>query len=490
MVNCNPETVSTDYDTSDRLYFEPLTLEEVLNIYDVEKPDGVIVQFGGQTPLNLALPLKAAGVPIIGTDPSNIDLAEDRKLFGRLLDELKIPAPANGTATSAEAACAVARRIGFPVLVRPSYVLGGRAMVIAYDEDMVRRYMQEAVTFSQERPVLIDRFLENATEVDVDALCDHQGNVLIAGIMEHIEEAGVHSGDSSCVLPAQTLTEQELATIRDYTTRLARALNVIGLMNVQYAIQNGTVYVLEVNPRASRTVPYVSKATGVPLPKIAVGLMLGETLGEYAGKVLTVSQAFVKSPVFPFNKFPGVDPALGPEMRSTGEVMGIGENFGEAFAKAQLSAGTPIPDRGTLFISVNENDKPAAVEVAKKFVEHGFQLAATRGTARALKNAGLQVKTVFKVNEGRPNAVDLLKAGGLTLVIYTTTGGHSFTDEQAIRRSAVAYRVPCITTMSGARAAAQAIASRKRDPIRVWSLQEIHGTETVGQLSGGAQSTL
>jgi carbamoyl-phosphate synthase large subunit len=484
MVNCNPETVSTDYDTSDRLYFEPLTLEEVLNIYDIEKPDGVIVQFGGQTPLNLALPLKAQGVPIIGTDPSNIDLAEDRKLFGTLLDELAIPSPPNGTATSAEEACAVARRIGFPVLVRPSYVLGGRAMVIAYDEEMVRRYMHEAVTFSQTRPVLIDRFLEDATEVDVDALCDMDGNVLIAGIMEHIEEAGVHSGDSSCVLPPQTLTGTELATIRDYTTRLARALNVIGLMNVQYAIQNGKVFVLEVNPRASRTVPYVSKATGVALPKIAVGLMLGKRLSDFdfmtgaqANGVLNVSLCFVKSPVFPFAKFPGVDPALGPEMRSTGEVMGVGDSFGEAFAKAQLSAGSPIPDSGMVFISVNDRDKPGVVEVAKKFAEFGFQLAATRGTAAALRAAGLNPKVVFKVNEGRPNAVDLLKAGSLTLVIYTTTGGHSFSDERAIRRSAVSYRVPCITTMSGAKAAAQAIASRKKDPIRVWSLQEIHGSK-------------
>src|SRR5580692_6586620 len=330
MVNCNPETVSTDYDTSDRLYFEPLTLENVLNICDTEKPDGVIVQFGGQTPLNLALPLKRLGVPIIGTDPADIDLAEDRKLFGKLLDTLAIPAPANGTATSAEEACAVAQRIGYPVLVRPSYVLGGRAMVIAYDEEMVRQYMREAVTFSQDRPVLVDRFLENATEVDVDALCDGD-QVLIAGIMEHIEEAGVHSGDSSCVLPPQSLSDETLRTIEDYTVRLAKGLHVIGLMNVQYAIQNGTVYVLEVNPRASRTVPYVSKATGVPLPKIAVGLMWGRKLQDYTeltgGRVsgtLPVPQVFVKSPVFPFNKFPGVDPALGPEMRSTGEVMGVG----------------------------------------------------------------------------------------------------------------------------------------------------------------------
>jgi carbamoyl-phosphate synthase large subunit len=481
MVNCNPETVSTDYDTSDRLYFEPLTLEEVLNIYDTEKPDGVIVQFGGQTPLTLALPLKRLGVPIIGTDPANIDLAEDRKLFGRLLDELGIPSPANGTATSVEEACEVARRIGFPVLVRPSYVLGGRAMVIAYDEETVRRYMREAVVFSQERPVLIDRFLEDATEIDVDALSDSE-DVLIAGIMEHIEEAGIHSGDSSCVLPAISLGIRERATIESHTVRLARALHVVGLMNVQYAIKDGTVYVLEVNPRASRTVPYVSKATGVPLPKVAVGLMLGKKLKELArltgGAVsgcLPVPQFFVKSPVFPFNKFPGVDPALGPEMRSTGEVMGVGANFGEAFAKAQLSAGTPLPDKGCVFISVNNHDKPAAIEVARRLAEFGFSLVATRGTAAALHAAGLRVKTIFKVNEGRPNAVDFMKAGSIQLVIYTPAGAHSFSDEKAIRRTAIAYRVPCITTMSAAKAAAEAVASRRRDPIRVWSLQEIHG---------------
>ncbi len=482
MVNCNPETVSTDYDTSERLYFEPLTLEEVLNIVDEEKPGGVIVQFGGQTPLNLAMPLKKAGVPIIGTDPSNIDLAEDRKLFGRLLDDLGIPSPANGTATSPEEACDLARRLGFPVLVRPSYVLGGRAMVIAYDEDTVRHYMREAVNYSQERPVLIDRFLEDATEVDVDALSDGE-DVLIAGIMEHIEEAGVHSGDSSCVLPPHSLPAEVIETIKSYTRRLARALNVIGLMNAQYAIQNGAVYVLEVNPRASRTVPYVSKATGVPLPKIAVGLMLGKKLADFAALtqsardgVLTTPKYFVKSPVFPFNKFPGVDPALGPEMRSTGEVMGIGESFGEAFGKAQIAAGTPMPDSGAVFLSVNDRDKPAAVEAGKRLAAHGFKLFASRGTAAALKAAGLTCKVVFKVNEGRPNAVDLLKAGTVQLIIYTTTGGRTFPDEQAIRRAAIACRIPCITTISGARAVVEAIASRGTAPVRVWSLQEIHST--------------
>ncbi|MFL6448006.1 MAG: carbamoyl-phosphate synthase large subunit [Bryobacteraceae bacterium] len=486
MVNCNPETVSTDYDTSDRLYFEPLTQEEVLNIYDVEKPDGLIVQFGGQTPLNLAMPLKRLGLPIIGTDPSNIDLAEDRKLFGKLLSELKIPSPPHGTATNVEEACDVARSLGFPVLVRPSYVLGGRAMVIAYSEDTVRRYMQEAVNFSVKRPVLIDRFLEDATEVDVDALCDGE-NVLIAGIMEHIEEAGVHSGDSSCVLPAISIQPQTLRTIEDYTTKLARALNVVGLMNVQYALKNGDVYVLEVNPRASRTVPFVSKATGVPLPKVAVGLMLGKKLPELANLtggifsgVLPVPSYFVKSPVFPFGKFPGVDPALGPEMRSTGEVMGVGENFGEAFAKAQLAAGTPIPDSGALFMSLNDRDKPGAVPLAKRFHEFGFEIFATRGTASVLRAAGVPCKTVFKVNEGRPNAVDWLKAGKLNLVIYTTTGSHSFPDEQTIRRNAVVYRTVCITTMSAARAAVEAIASRRRDPVRIWNLQELHAAEAVG----------
>jgi len=480
MVNCNPETVSTDYDTSDRLYFEPLTLEHVLNIYDTEKPNGVIVQFGGQTPLNLAVPLKKAGVPIIGTDPENIDLAEDRKRFGRLLDELGIPCPQNGSATSVEEACAVARRIGYPVLVRPSYVLGGRAMVIAYEEETVRQYMQEAVTFSQERPVLIDRFLEDATEIDVDALADLD-DVLIAGVMEHIEEAGVHSGDSSCVLPPMSLAPKDVATIEDYTVRLALALKVVGLMNVQYAIKDGVVYVLEVNPRASRTVPYVSKATGVPLPKVAVGLMLGRKLrdlthlthGISSGR-LPVPQCFVKSPVFPFNKFPGADPALGPEMRSTGEVMGVGESFGEAFAKAQLSAGTPLPESGTVFISVNDRYRPDAVLVARRFADLGFSLVATRGTAAALVAAGLRCKVVFKVNEGRPNAVDQLKSGAIQLVIYTATGALSFTDEKAIRRSSILFRVPCITTLSGARAAVEAIAARKRDPIRVWSLQQIH----------------
>src|SRR5258708_10628165 len=336
--------------------------------------------------------------------------------------------------------------------------------------------MHEAVTFSRSRPVLIDRFLEDATEVDVDAIADSTGVVLIAGIMEHIEEAGIHSGDSSCVLPPTSLAPETIETIKQYTRELARALTVIGLMNVQYAVKDGKVYVLEVNPRASRTVPYVSKATGVAVPKIAVGVMLGQEISDFtdATGVLRVPQYFVKSPVFPFNKFPGVDPTLGPEMRSTGEVMGVGENFGEAFAKAQLSAGTPLPDKGRIFISVNDRDKPAAATLARRFAQRGLHLVATRGTAAALQAAGLRCKIVFKVNEGRPNAVDQLKSGAIQLVIYTATGALSFTDEKAIRRSAILFRVPCITTLSGPRAAVEAIAARKRDPIRVWNLQQIH----------------
>jgi carbamoyl-phosphate synthase large subunit len=353
-------------------------------------------------------------------------------------------------------------------------------MVIAYEEATVRRYMQEAVLFSPDRPVLIDRFLENAVEIDVDALSDGE-DVLIGGIMEHIEEAGIHSGDSSCVLPTQSIAESELAVIRDYTEKLARALHVIGLMNIQFAIQDGKVFIIEVNPRASRTVPYVSKATGVALPKIAVALMLGQKLkdlgaltgGQTTG-LLPVKKVFVKSPVFPFNKFPGVDPVLGPEMRSTGEVMGVGNNFGEAFGKAQQSAGSPLPQSGRVFFSVNDRNKVEAVDIARRLAAAGFELAATRGTAALMKAAGLKVKIVFKVNEGRPNAVDLMKGGALQLAIYTTTGAHTFEDERSIRRNAVMSRVPCITTMSGARAAADAVESRLRDPLRVWSLQEIH----------------
>jgi carbamoyl-phosphate synthase large subunit len=482
MVNCNPETVSTDYDTSDRLYFEPLTLENVLNICDTEEPDGVIVQFGGQTPLNLALPLKRLGVPIIGTDPDHIDLAEDRKLFGKLLDDLKIPCPPNGAATSVEEACAVAARIGYPVLVRPSYVLGGRAMVIAYDEEMVRQYMREAVTFSQDRPVLVDRFLEEATEVDVDALSDGD-DVLIAGIMEHIEEAGVHSGDSSCVLPPVSLSPAILDTIREYTKRLALTLKVVGLMNVQYAIQRDTVYVLEVNPRASRTVPFVSKATGVPLAKVAARLMGGKKLASMTLPVvrhndvaeIAVHEFYsVKSPVFPFNKFRGVDTILGPEMRSTGEVMGISTSYGQAFAKAQLAAGQRLPRKGTVFLSLNDRDKKQVGALGKELSAMGFRLLATRGTAAALDSAGIVAESVFKVNEGRPNIVDLVKTGKIDLVINTPLGRESFYDEKSIRRAAIRYNIPCITTMAAAHAAARGIHALLEQGTEVAALQDLH----------------
>ena len=475
MVNCNPETVSTDYDTSDRLYFEPLTLENVLNICDTEKPDGLIVQFGGQTPLTLALPLKAHGVPIIGTDPESIDLAEDRDRFGRLLTELDIPQPAGGTATSAEGALETAKQIGYPVLVRPSYVLGGRAMVIAYDSATVESYMRDAVVYSQDRPILVDRFLENAIEVDVDALCDGD-DVVIGGIMEHIEEAGVHSGDSSCVLPAQTIPANTLETIADYTTRLARALNVIGLMNVQFAIHRGKVYVIEVNPRASRTVPYVSKATGVPLAKIAVNLMMGHKLAEFGlpEGVLPAHEICVKSPVFPFNKFTGVDPLLGPEMRSTGEVMGIGSSFGEAFAKAQLSAGQTLPDSGSVFLSVNSRQVKECLEMARQFADFGFQIYATRGTATTLRGAGLKCRIVMKVNEGRPNALDLIADRKVDLIVNTPAGPYAFEDEKKIRGAAIQQGIPSITTLSAARAAVNGIAARREHAAQVCSLQELY----------------
>jgi carbamoyl-phosphate synthase large subunit len=484
MVNCNPETVSTDYDTSDRLYFEPLTLEDVLSVYEHEAasgaPIGMIVQFGGQTPLNLALPLKAAGVPIIGTSPESIDLAEDRKRFGRLLVELNIPQPDASTATSVSEALDGADRIGYPVLVRPSYVLGGRAMVIAYDRESVARYMKEAVEYSQERPILIDRFLEDAVEVDVDALCD--GNdVIIAGIMQHIEEAGIHSGDSSCVLPPVDLSPATLATIRAYTRKLALALNVVGLVNLQFAIQREKVFVIEVNPRASRTVPYVSKATGIALAKIASRLMTGRTLRDLlpdelaSGEDLgTGPHYFVKSPVFPWSKFPGVDPVLGPEMRSTGEVMGVADNFGEAFAKAQLSAGLKLPTTGSVFFSVNDRDKPHLVELARQYVELGFHLVATEGTANALEDAGMTVERVFKVKEGRPNVVDLIKGERIQLIVNTPYGFDTFFDEKAIRRSAVQQRIPMITTVAAARAAAEGIAALQRKRLNVYALQHLH----------------
>jgi carbamoyl-phosphate synthase large subunit len=501
MVNCNPETVSTDYDTSDRLYFEPLTLEDVYAVYEHEAasgaPVGVIVQFGGQTPLNLSLPLKSAGVNIIGTSPESIDLAEDRKRFGKLLEELDIPQSPGAMATSIEQAVEGAKRVGYPVLVRPSYVLGGRAMVIAYDEESVVRYMKEAVEYSHDRPVLIDHFLEDAIEVDVDALSDGE-DVVIGGIMQHIEEAGIHSGDSSCVLPAVDISEPLLQRMRDYTFKLARALKVVGLMNIQFAIprgngsnSNGTaekVYVLEVNPRASRTVPYVSKATGVPMAKIAARLMTGRKLREFlpenierATDLETGRCYYVKSPVFPWGKFPGVDTVLGPEMKSTGEVMGVADNFGEAFAKAQVAAGQKLPTAGTVFVSVTDHDKPAVAEVARRFVDLGFKLVATHGTADVLEASGLTTDRVFKVKEGRPNVVDLIKGERIQLIINTPHGPDPYFDEKAIRRAAVTAHIPTITTLSAARAAAEGIAALQRGETRVQALQQLHAERVVSR---------
>jgi carbamoyl-phosphate synthase large subunit len=494
MVNCNPETVSTDYDTSDRLYFEPLTIEDVLAICEHESSSGadvgVIVQFGGQTPLNLALPLKAAGVKIIGTAPEYIDLAEDRKRFGKLLDELGIPQAPGAMAASLEEAVAGAAKIGYPVLVRPSYVLGGRAMVIAYDEETVVRYMKEAVEYSQDRPVLIDHFLEDAIEVDVDALSDGE-DVVIGGIMQHIEEAGIHSGDSSCVLPAVDIPQHLLDRMREYTFKLARALKVVGLMNIQFAIPrsgyasgnapDGKVYVLEVNPRASRTVPYVSKATGIPMAKIAARLMTGRKLREFLPENIrqkkdldTGSWYYVKSPVFPWNKFPGVDTVLGPEMKSTGEVMGVADNFGEAFAKAQIAAGQKLPTQGTIFVSVTDHDKPHVAEVAHKFVDMGFKLVATAGTADVIEAAGMPCERVYKVKEGRPNVVDLIKGDRIQLIVNTPQGPDPFFDEKAIRRAAVTARIPTITTLAAARAAAEGIAALQRGEVNVKALQHLH----------------
>jgi carbamoyl-phosphate synthase large subunit len=489
MVNCNPETVSTDYDTSDRLYFEPLVLEDVLAVYNHEAAAGaeigMIVQFGGQTPLNLAQRLRAAGVPIIGTTPESIDLAEDRKRFGKLLEDLGIPQPAGGTATSVDEALAIGERIGYPVLVRPSYVLGGRAMVICYDAEAVTQYMKAAVEYSQDRPVLVDHFLESAIEVDVDALCDSK-DVVIAGIMQHIEEAGIHSGDSSCVLPSVDIREETLETLRTYTRKLALALKVVGLVNLQFAIQRDAegqdhVYVIEVNPRASRTVPYVSKATGIPLAKVAARLMTGRTLKELLPEHVkskidlpTGSHYYVKSPVFPWSKFAGVDTVLGPEMRSTGEVMGVAATFGEAFAKAQLSASQNLPTKGTVFFSVNDHDKGAAVEIARKYIHMGFDIVATGGTADVLEEAGMHVERVFKVKEGRPNVVDLIKSERIHLIINTPRGQDTFFDEKAIRRAAVLARIPSITTLAAAKAAAEGIAAIQRQTISVYALQNLH----------------
>jgi carbamoyl-phosphate synthase large subunit len=475
MINCNPETVSTDYDTTDKLYFEPLTLEDVLNIYDHEHPLGVIVSFGGQTPLKISKALEENGVRILGTSSEGIDIAEDRERFGALLKQLKIPHPKYGTAYSVSNAVLIGEEIGFPVLIRPSYVLGGRAMEICYNSDAVREYMKKAVDVSPEHPVLIDRFLEDAFEFDVDAVCDGK-DVLIGGVMQHIEEAGIHSGDSACVLPPYMITDKNLEELKSYTVLLAKALKVIGLINVQYAMKEGIVYVLEVNPRASRTVPFVSKATGLPLAKVAAKVMVGRTLEDLGLKDFDfrkISHISVKEAVFPFSKFPRVPVFLGPEMRSTGEVMGISSAFGMAIAKAQMGAGNTLPMSGKVFISVNDSDKnDITLGIAKDYFNLGFSLVATEGTCNFLNANGIQCNKVFKVNEGRPNIVDLIKNGEIKLVVNTPLGEQSRYDEYSIGWAAIEQKVSFITTLSAAATAVKGIEMQKTHGLDVKSLQE------------------
>ena len=477
MVNSNPETVSTDYDTSDRLYFEPLTCEDVLNIYDKEKPIGVIVQFGGQTPLNLAMVLKDAGVPIIGTSPEDIARSENRQLFKEVLDEIRLMQPPNGTATSSEEAAPIAASLGYPVIVRPSFVLGGRAMQIVYDEKLLQEYMESAVQASPEHPVLIDKYLEEAIEVDVDAISD--GNLtVIGGIMEHIEEAGVHSGDSDCVLPPYTLVDEQIDQLKEYTYALAKALNVRGLMNVQYAIKNDEIFVLEVNPRASRTIPFVSKAIGVPLAKLAARVMAGKTLHEL-GFTREIEPPYfsVKAPVFPFNRFPGANSRLGPEMKSTGEVMGIDSDVSRAFAKAQKACGYTLPLKGNAFISVRNKDKRAVIFIAKKLTDMGFELIATHGTAKVLLRNGMDVQLVYSIGKGRPTIHDYIKNHAVDLIINTPTGDLHRTNELLIRQMAIEHDIPIFSTIPGAAAAVNAIDALQRGDISVSPLQDYHKSE-------------
>jgi len=472
MINCNPETVSTDYDTSDRLYFEPLTYEDVLEIIHLEKPKGVIVQFGGQTPLNLARALEAAGVPIVGTTPDSIDLAEDRERFQQMIEELNLLQPPNRIAFDVESAAQLAEQVGFPLVVRPSYVLGGRAMEIVYDQEDLARYMAEAVKVTRDSPVLLDRFLDEAVEVDVDAICDGE-QVLIGGLMEHIEQAGVHSGDSACSLPPYTLSAELQQRLCDQVGAMARALKVVGLMNTQFAIKDNEVYVLEVNPRASRTVPFVSKATGVPLAKIAARCMVGQNL-EQQGRRQQVIPDFisVKESVFPFAKFQGVDPILGPEMKSTGEVMGIGQSFAEAYAKGMLAAGAKIPQPGTAFLSVRETDKKGIVELARELHRRGFKLVATGGTAKVIRAGGAECHHVNKVKEGRPHVVDMIKNDEIVLIVNTTEGRSAIADSYTIRREAIMHSVCYTTTLSGGKATCQAISHREIK--EVYCLQSLH----------------
>ena len=475
MVNCNPETVSTDYDTSDRLYFEPLTAEDVISIIRKEQESGtvkgVIVQLGGQTPLKIAAALEAANIPILGTSPDAIDLAEDRERFQQLLQRLDLKQPENGIATSAEQARAIVERVGLPVVIRPSYVLGGRAMEVVHQLEELERYMRDAVIVSGDNPVLIDRFLDNAVEVDVDALCDGD-DVFIAGIMEHIEEAGIHSGDSACSLPPQNLSEGVLATIRQQTDALARALNVIGLMNVQFAVKDEVVYLLEVNPRGSRTVPFVAKATGVPIAKIASRVMAGEKLASFDLKDVKMEHVAVKEAIFPFERFPGVDVFLGPEMKSTGEVMGIDTDFGRAFAKSQMGVRTMLPLSGTVFISIKDADKPAYISICAELVELGFQILATGGTQKALADAGVPATRINKVMEGRPHAVDSMLSGEIDLVFNTAHGAGAIRDSLSLRQTALTNKIPYYTTVAGSRAAVAAIRALQSSTLEVKSLQD------------------
>jgi carbamoyl-phosphate synthase large subunit len=476
MINCNPETVSTDYDTSDRLYFEPLTVEDVLAVCAIERPEGVIVQFGGQTPLRLAKALEEAGVPLLGTPVDAIDLAEDRGRFGALLKRLAIKHPPYGTALSAEEAVAIAEDVGFPLLVRPSYVLGGRAMEICYSADQLAAYLEQNVKADQEHPLLLDRFLENAIEVDVDALADGE-ECFVAGVMQHVEEAGVHSGDSACVIPPMSLGEEMLEEIRETTRNIALELGVIGLINVQYAVAEGELFVIEANPRASRTVPFVSKAIAAPLAKIACRLMLGESLADQELPGEAPTHVSVKEAVLPFARFAGADAVLGPEMRSTGEVMGIAEDFPTAFGKAQSAAGVSLPEQGTIFISVTDSDKPAATQLATRFHDLGFEVIATSGTAEAISRMGVPVRRIKKIGEGSPNVVDCIRSGDVDLVINTPTGSGARTDGYEIRTESVRHGIPCVTTMTGASAAARAIFAAAREDAEVRALQELHTPE-------------
>ncbi len=474
MVNSNPETVSTDYDTSDKLFFEPVTLEDVLHILKTENPLGVIVQFGGQTPLNLAKGLEAAGARILGTSPDAIDRAEDRKRFQDIVNRLDLRQPDNDTATDIKGALKAARRIGFPVLVRPSYVLGGRSMEIVYDEETLSQFMERAIAASPDHPILIDKFLQDAIEVDVDAISDGTDTV-IGGIMEHIEEAGIHSGDSACVLPPITFSQELLESIEKQTKLIARELGVIGLMNIQYAVKDGVLYVLEVNPRASRTVPFVSKAIGVPLAKLATKIMLGRSLKDLGfTETIWPEHISVKEAVFPFNRFPNVDVLLGPEMKSTGEVMGIDHSFGMAFAKSQMAAGFSLPLDGGVFISVNDIHKDKIVPVARAFQNMGFHIMATRGTAAHLERNGIKTETIFKLSEGRPHVVDRIKNGDIQVVINTSVGRRSSLDAYHIRRGALTYNVLYTTTIAGSKALSEAVMALKKENWEVSPLQDYH----------------